>query len=93
MDWDLIHFIYKFFYNFYFITYLPVTHGIVINDIKVQNLFTIYRNNSNDTINLDCDYEVNNNEANLLVKWFKNNKLIYQWIRGHDPSVLVSLYK
>ncbi|XP_013101832.2 uncharacterized protein LOC106083416 [Stomoxys calcitrans] len=70
------------------VLYSQAIHGIVINDITVPNLVTISRNDSNDTINLDCDYELSDNEPNLLVKWFMNNKLIYQWIRGHEPAVL-----
>ncbi|XP_075168053.1 uncharacterized protein LOC142240246 [Haematobia irritans] len=70
------------------VLYSQVIHGVVINDIIVPHLVTISRNDSNDTINLDCDYELSDNEPNLLVKWFMNNKLIYQWIRGHEPSIL-----
>lgn len=45
-----------------------------------------------DVIRLDCDYEVEAGSppSYLVVKWFKNDKGIYQWIRGQQPSVFVS---
>lgn len=45
-----------------------------------------------DVIRLDCDYEVESDSppSYLVVKWFMDNKGIYQWIRGQQPSVFVS---
>lgn len=37
---------------------------------------------------LDCDYDVNENENGLVIKWFLNNQLIYQWIPPKLPTVL-----
>lgn len=35
---------------------------------------------------LDCDYEVGENETNLVVKWLLNQQLIYQWIQSRQPT-------
>lgn len=41
---------------------------------------------------LDCDYDVKNDEEGLVIKWFLNNQLVYQWIPPRPPSAL-SLFK
>lgn len=35
---------------------------------------------------LDCDYEVPENETKLVVKWYLNQELIYQWIPPRNPT-------
>lgn len=42
-------------------------------------------------IRLDCLYELEEEPSSLVVKWFKDDNTIYQWIRGQQPSVFVSL--
>jgi hypothetical protein len=37
---------------------------------------------------LDCDYEVSENESGLVIKWFLNNQLVYQWIPPRLPTAL-----
>lgn len=37
---------------------------------------------------LDCDYEVSENESGLVIKWFLNNQLVYQWIPPRMPTAL-----
>ncbi|XP_055920683.1 uncharacterized protein LOC129952221 isoform X2 [Eupeodes corollae] len=39
---------------------------------------------------LKCDYDAENYQSSLLVKWLKDGKPIYQWIKGHEPSVFPS---
>lgn len=39
---------------------------------------------------LECDYNVNDSASFLTVKWFRNEKTIYQWIRGSHPAPIVS---
>lgn len=56
----------------------------------VPPMVTIDDDDSNDNLRLDCDYEINDDISYLVVKWFMNNKSIYQWIRGKPPTVLVS---
>ncbi|XP_061391812.1 uncharacterized protein LOC133327272 [Musca vetustissima] len=70
------------------VLYSQVIHGFVINDFDGPELVTLDKNAYNKTIDLDCDYELSSSVPYLLVKWFMNNKLIYQWIRGKQPSVL-----
>lgn len=35
---------------------------------------------------LDCDFDVSENETGLVLKWFLNNQLVYQWIPPRLPS-------
>ena len=37
---------------------------------------------------LDCDFDVDENEEGLVIKWFLNNKLVYQWIPPGLPIAL-----
>jgi hypothetical protein len=37
---------------------------------------------------LDCEYEVNDDESGLVIKWFLNNQLVYQWIPPRLPTAL-----
>lgn len=38
---------------------------------------------------LDCDYELNeNDQRGLVIKWFLNNQLVYQWIPPRLPTAL-----
>lgn len=37
---------------------------------------------------LDCDYDVGENETKIVVKWFLNQQLIYQWIPPRYPTEL-----
>lgn len=41
---------------------------------------------------LDCDYDVNDDENGLVIKWFLNNTLVYQWIPPRAPTAL-SMFK
>lgn len=35
---------------------------------------------------LDCEYEMEPTENNLVVKWYLNNTLVYQWIPPRVPK-------
>jgi hypothetical protein len=37
---------------------------------------------------LDCEYDVSEAENGLVIKWFLNNQLVYQWIPPRMPSAL-----
>lgn len=37
---------------------------------------------------LDCDFDVGRNETGLVIKWFLNNQLVYQWIPPRMPAAL-----
>lgn len=41
---------------------------------------------------LDCEYDVEPDENNLVIKWFLNNTLVYQWIPPRSPTAL-ALFK
>ncbi|KAL9917141.1 uncharacterized protein ACN2A1_003017 [Glossina fuscipes fuscipes] len=66
-----------------------VAHSITLHDIDVPHMVVIGDDDeSDDVINLDCEYELEDNPTYLVVKWFMNNNAIYQWIRGQKPSVV-----
>ncbi|ALC42615.1 CG5597 [Drosophila busckii] len=35
---------------------------------------------------LDCEYNLDDTESFHTLKWFRNDKAIYQWIRGSQPA-------
>lgn len=37
---------------------------------------------------LDCDFDVSDDESGLVIKWFINNQLVYQWIPPRLPTAL-----
>lgn len=42
---------------------------------------------------LDCDFDVNENESGLVIKWFLNSQLVYQWIPPNGKPTALSLLK
>lgn len=57
-----------------------------------KKYYIISKENENkEPIVLDCDYNALTYESSLLVKWFKNNNLIYQWIKGREPTLYPSM--
>lgn len=48
-------------------------------------------NKTDDHVILDCDFELDDKaKSSFVLKWFKDDVLIYQWISGHKPQALVS---
>lgn len=74
------------------IFFFSAIHGLILHDIEVPEMVKI-DTEEDEPIKLDCEYELINNPSYLVVKWFMNDNNIYQWIRGQQPSVLVSVYK
>lgn len=37
---------------------------------------------------LDCDFDVNDDESGLVIKWFLNGNLVYQTIPPRQPTVM-----
>lgn len=53
-----------------------------------MNVPSAVRNNSEDPIILDCDYSVRPDDQDLVVKWFLNDVVVYQWIPPQEPQGL-----
>ncbi|XP_030387178.1 uncharacterized protein LOC115633830 [Scaptodrosophila lebanonensis] len=51
-----------------------------------NNIVIVLENDEMEPTVLDCDYDIQDTESFLTVKWFRNDKTIYQWIRGSHPS-------
>lgn len=62
-----------------------------INNIFVPPLYDL-RNNDNQTLILQCDFTVNENDTGFVLKWLFNNAQIYQWIPSKVPFALVSFH-
>lgn len=41
---------------------------------------------------LDCEYEIEDDPMFLTLKWFRDDKTIYQWIRGQQPAPIVRIF-
>ncbi|XP_030766303.1 uncharacterized protein LOC115890260 isoform X2 [Sitophilus oryzae] len=63
-------------------------NGIQINYVQVP---AAVRNNSNRSAILDCNYSIRPDDTELIVKWFLNEELIYQWIPPQSPQSLGTL--
>ncbi|KNC33769.1 hypothetical protein FF38_10060 [Lucilia cuprina] len=72
------------------VLYVQVINCLVLHDIEVPELVKIEGDDDDDMepIKLDCNYELEEDPSYLVVKWFKDNNNIYQWIRGKPPSAL-----
>lgn len=60
-----------------------VSYGIQINYIKVP---LAVKNNSKSPALLDCHYSLRPDDTELVVKWFLNEDLVYQWIPPNSPQ-------
>lgn len=58
---------------------------IQINYTKVPKAV---RNNTGEHVILDCDYTARADDDSLVVKWFLNDQLVYQWIPSKKPYAL-----
>ncbi|KAH8398589.1 hypothetical protein KR222_008575, partial [Zaprionus bogoriensis] len=54
--------------------------------IDDETKFVILQNDNMEPTVLDCDYNISDTASFLTVKWFRNNKTVYQWIRGKPPT-------
>lgn len=59
-----------------------VTAAVKIKSIRVPEIELLDENKS---VILDCDFDAGN-DTDLVVKWFHEDNLIYQWIMNHDPQ-------
>ncbi|VEN50990.1 unnamed protein product [Callosobruchus maculatus] len=72
-------------FAWFFITFevwVQVT-GIQINYIKVP---MAVKNDSKSAIVLDCDYSLRPDDTYLVVKWYLNDDLVYQWTPPQAPQ-------
>lgn len=56
-----------------------------------ETIFLALENDKLEPTVLDCDYNISDTNSFLTVKWFRNSKTIYQWIRGSLPTAIVRI--
>ncbi|CAB0036653.1 unnamed protein product, partial [Trichogramma brassicae] len=62
------------------------SHVISISIIKVDIPYVV-RAGSPDPVVLDCNYDLGNSKTQgLVIKWFVNQDVLYQWIHGKNPA-------
>lgn len=64
---------------------LLVIEGIQINYIKVP---PAVQNNTDQSVILECNYSIRPDDSELVVKWYLNDAVVYQWIPPHKPQAL-----
>lgn len=73
-----------------------VCHCVKINSLKVPSTYTVELDEAGESIGdsliLDCEYEVGQNETGFVLKWLLKDNLIYQWIPYDKPYSHVSLF-
>jgi len=57
---------------------------------RAEDKIIVLQNDEMEPTILDCDYEVEGNSTFVIVKWYRNNDSLYQWIFGSPPSAIVS---
>ncbi|CAG9762369.1 unnamed protein product [Ceutorhynchus assimilis] len=57
--------------------------AIEINYVKVPNAV---KNNTHRPVILDCNYSIRPDDTELVVQWFLNEELVYQWIPPNKPQ-------
>lgn len=66
-----------------------VCQAVKINKVTIPSLYEIKGNS--ETLRLDCDFTVEENETGFVLKWLHNAAAIYQWIPSKKtPFALVS---
>lgn len=55
--------------------FLQVVSGIKIKNLKVPEVAHF-----GSPVILDCEYSVDDDEEGLVVKWYFNRNIVYQWI-------------
>ncbi|XP_055839185.1 uncharacterized protein LOC129907138 isoform X2 [Episyrphus balteatus] len=71
-------------------SYNFITGFSEVSPHTVKKKHVIIEDSEPEAIVLDCEYDAENYQSSLLVKWLKDGKPIYQWIKGHEPSVYLS---
>ncbi|KAM8712549.1 hypothetical protein ACLKA7_012965 [Drosophila subpalustris] len=76
-----------------FLLVFIIVTSIIYNDVGCQadktdgeTKFLVLEDDNMEPTILDCDFNLNDTESFLTVKWFRNDKAIYQWIRGSQPA-------
>nr|XP_016930557.1 uncharacterized protein LOC108010225 [Drosophila suzukii] len=55
---------------------------------RAEDKIIVLQNDEMEPTILDCDYEVEGNSTFVIVKWYRNNDSLYQWIFGSPPSAI-----
>ncbi|XP_017125419.1 uncharacterized protein LOC108144805 [Drosophila elegans] len=53
-----------------------------------EDKIVVLQNEEMDPTILDCDYEIEENPSFLTLKWYRDEKSIYQWILGNLPYAI-----
>ncbi|KAJ8925392.1 hypothetical protein NQ315_009224 [Exocentrus adspersus] len=70
---------------YYLYQVFTLASAVQINYITVP---PAVKNDSNDPIILDCNYSIRPDDTDLVVKWFLNDVVVYQWIPPQKPQSL-----
>lgn len=61
--------------------------GVLSINITTVDIPYLIRAGSSEPIVLDCNYELGSSStAGLVIKWYVNQDVLYQWIHGKPPS-------
>ncbi|XP_014220511.1 uncharacterized protein LOC106648272 [Trichogramma pretiosum] len=70
----------------FLLTLLLISEVISISITKVDIPYVV-RAGSPDPVVLDCNYDLGNSKTQgLVIKWFVNQDVLYQWIHGKNPA-------
>ncbi|XP_016953593.1 uncharacterized protein LOC108026895 [Drosophila biarmipes] len=55
---------------------------------RAEDKIIVLQNDEMDPTILDCDYDVVGNSTFVILKWYRNNDNLYQWIYGNPPFAI-----
>uniref|UniRef100_A0A336L6C8 CSON000850 protein n=2 Tax=Culicoides sonorensis TaxID=179676 RepID=A0A336L6C8_CULSO len=67
---------------------MKFVNPVKIKALHVPDIVILEDVNEPQSLYLDCDYEIHPKEKGFVMKWYFNEKLIYQWIPDRQPLAL-----
>ncbi len=69
---------------------ITVTKAVKIVNLRVPSQYIMLKKYKiSEPLILDCEYDLPVGEKELVLKWYLNDQLIYQWISTEPPRVFV----
>lgn len=69
----------------FYLCVLEISLAVHINYIKVP---IAVKNNSGQSVILDCNFSYRTDDIDLVVKWVFNDEIVYKWIPSQKPQAL-----
>lgn len=75
--------------GFLLLSLFEAAKAVKIHTLTVPQRYDL-KHDGNDSIQLECDFSVNEKDSGFVLKWLHNNVPIYQWIPSRPPFAIGS---